>query len=257
MRLLQLLTTIIKHIALYVKEDLVKISCQICIKRMIVPSQNRLWPRDSSNEGSPPMFGGAFSHKISRNCHQKTFLSRARLKHIRLTLAMKTAITAVASSGAELPAAMKVAPATSDWMWRTEIKKNIIIILNTSMYKLTIHSSQRSGVLTRGRGFKLHQALSSSSNPRARIGKELPKSSPKNIYKQEMLQYVTNAPEGPFYWPWSLAVTLNTAKEPESFTGHKLSFRFTFLCDLDLGQRTLILIMIYHLIIVYLFIKSN
>ena len=31
--------------------------------------------------------------------------------------------------------------------------------------------------------------------------------------KQEMLQYVTNAPEGPLSWPWSLAVTLNTAKE--------------------------------------------
>ena len=44
--------------------------------------------------------------------------------------------------------------------------------------------------------------------------------------------------------------------EPESCTGHKLSFCFTFLCDPDLGQRNLILIMTYHLIIVYLFIKS-
>ena len=44
--------------------------------------------------------------------------------------------------------------------------------------------------------------------------------------------------------------------EPESCTGHKLSFCFTFLCDPDLGQRTLILVMIYHLFIVYLFIKS-
>ena len=68
-----------------------------------------------------------------------------------------------------------------------------------------------------------------------------------------MLQYVTDAPEGPLYWPWSLAVTLNTTKEP----GHKMSFCFTFLCDPDLGQRTLILIMTYHLIIVYLFMKSN
>ena len=40
-----------------------------------------------------------------------------------------------------------------------------------------------------------------------------------------MLQYVTNAPKGPLYWPWSLAVTLNTAKEPESCTGHKLSLK--------------------------------
>ena len=44
--------------------------------------------------------------------------------------------------------------------------------------------------------------------------------------------------------------------EPESCTEHKLSFCFTFLCDPDLGQRTLILIMTYHLIIVYLFIQS-
>ena len=72
-----------------------------------------------------------------------------------------------------------------------------------------------------------------------------------------MLQYVTNAPEGPFKWPWSLAATLNTAKEPESCTWRNLSFCFTFLCDPDLGQRTLILIMTYHLIIVYPFMKSN
>ena len=52
-------------------------------------------------------------------------------------------------------------------------------------------------------------------------------------------------------------MTLNTAKEPESCIGHKLSFCFTFLCDPDLGRRTLILIMTYHLIIVYLFMKSN
>ena len=44
--------------------------------------------------------------------------------------------------------------------------------------------------------------------------------------------------------------------EPESCTGHKLLFCFTVLCDPDLGQRTLILIMTYHFIIVYLFIKS-
>ena len=44
--------------------------------------------------------------------------------------------------------------------------------------------------------------------------------------------------------------------EPESCTGHKLLFCLTFLCDPDRGQRTLILIMTYHLIIVYLFIKS-
>ena len=36
-----------------------------------------------------------------------------------------------------------------------------------------------------------------------------------------------------------------------------LSFCFTFLCDPDLGQRTLILIMTYHLIIVYPFMKSD
>ena len=54
--------------------------------------------------------------------------------------------------------------------------------------------------------------------------------------------------------PW---LTLNTDKETESCTGHKLSLRFTFLCDPDLGQRTLILIMVYHLTIVYLFMKSN
>ena len=47
-----------------------------------------------------------------------------------------------------------------------------------------------------------------------------------------------------------IPVTLNTAKEPESCTGHKLSVCFTFLCDPDLGQRTLILIMTHHLIIV-------
>ena len=47
------------------------------------------------------------------------------------------------------------------------------------------------------------------------------------------------------------------AKEPESCKGHKLSFCFTFLCDPDLGQRTLILIMTYHFIIVYIFMKSN
>ena len=40
------------------------------------------------------------------------------------------------------------------------------------------------------------------------------------LKKQEMLQCVTNAPEGSLYWPRSLAVTLNTAKEPESCTGH-------------------------------------
>ena len=42
---------------------------------------------------------------------------RSRLymvSNIDLTLAIKTPITAVASSGAELPAAMNVAPATSD-----------------------------------------------------------------------------------------------------------------------------------------------
>ena len=44
---------------------------------------------------------------------------------------------------------------------------------------------------------------------------------------------------------------------PESCTGHKLSFCFTFLCDPGLRQRTLILIMTHHLIIVYRFIKSN
>ena len=42
-----------------------------------------------------------------------------------------------------------------------------------------------------------------------------------------------------------------------SCTGRNLSFCFTFLCDPDLGQTTLILIMTYHLIIVYPFMKSN
>lgn len=36
---------------------------------------------------------------------------------------MKTAITAVASSGAELPAAINVAPATSDWICSTVMKR--------------------------------------------------------------------------------------------------------------------------------------
>ena len=63
-------------------------------------------------------------------------------------------------------------------------------------------------------------------------------------------------PKAPYTDLWSLAVTLSKAMEPESCTEHKLSFCFTFLCDSDLGQRTLILIMTYHLIIVYLFIKS-
>ena len=53
-------------------------------------------------------------------------------------------------------------------------------------------------------------------------------------------------------------LTLNTAKKKtESCTGHKLSFCFTFLCDPDLGQRTLILIITYHLIIVYFLFNSN
>ena len=42
---------------------------------------------------------------------------------------MKTPITAVASSGAELPAAMNVAPATSGLMCKTEKRKKISIIL--------------------------------------------------------------------------------------------------------------------------------
>ena len=49
---------------------------------------------------------------------------------------------------------------------------------------------------------------------------------------------------------------LSKAMEPQTCTGHKLSFCFTFVCDFDLGRRTLILIMTYHLIIFYLFIKS-
>ena len=53
--------------------------------------------------------------------------------------------------------------------------------------------------------------------------------------KQEMLQYVTNAPPPP---PpprppqRSPIMTLITAKEPESCTGRNLSFCFTFLCDI-------------------------
>ena len=72
-------------------------------------------------------------------------------------------------------------------------------------------------------------------------------------HKQEMLQYVTNAPERPLI----LTLIPGCDLEPGSCTGHKLSFCFTFLCDPDLGQRTLILIMTYHLIIEYLYIKSN
>ena len=72
-----------------------------------------------------------------------------------------------------------------------------------------------------------------------------------------MLQYVTNAPKRSLIMTLTLAVTLNTAKEPESCTGRNLSFCFTSLRDPDLGQRTFILIMTYHLIIVYPFMKSN
>ena len=75
--------------------------------------------------------------------------------------------------------------------------------------------------------------------------------------EQEMLQYVTNAPERPLILTLIPGCDLEQAKEPESCKGHKLSFCFTFLCDPDLGQRTLILIMKYHLIIIYLFTKSN
>ena len=37
-------------------------------------------------------------------------------------------------------------------------------------------------------------------------------------------------------------VTLNIARESESCTGRKLPFCFTFLCDPDLEQRFLVLI---------------
>lgn len=36
---------------------------------------------------------------------------------------MNTAMTAVANSGAELPAAINVAPATSGWMWKAANQK--------------------------------------------------------------------------------------------------------------------------------------
>ena len=59
-------------------------------------------------------------------------------------------------------------------------------------------------------------------------------------------------PEGLDPWLWLWAQPRN-----QSCTGLKLSFCFTFLCEPDLGQRTLISIMTYHLIIVYHFMKSN
>ena len=58
----------------------------------------------------------------------------------------------------------------------------------------------------------------------------------------------------------SLIMTLIPGCDLEHSQGTRvlhLSFCFTFLCDPDLGQRTLILIMTYHLIIVYPFMKSN
>ena len=64
-------------------------------------------------------------------------------------------------------------------------------------------------------------------------------------------------PRRPLFMTLIPGCDLEQAKEPESCTGRKLSFCFTFLCDPDLGQRTLILIMTHHLIIVYLFLKSN
>ena len=62
-------------------------------------------------------------------------------------------------------------------------------------------------------------------------------------------------PKAPYTDLRSLAVTLSKAMEPESLA-HKSLFCSNFLCDPELGQRTLILIMTYHLIIVYLFNKS-
>lgn len=57
------------------------------------------------------------------------FVLRLHGEHLQVSLlplgkertsAMKTPMTAVASSGAELPAAMKVAPATSGFIFSTE-----------------------------------------------------------------------------------------------------------------------------------------
>ena len=61
----------------------------------------------------------------------------------------------------------------------------------------------------------------------------------------------------------SLIMTLIPGCDLEHSQGTSLAqditchFCFTFLCDPDLGQRILILIMTYHLIIVYPFMKSN
>ena len=61
-----------------------------------------------------------------------------------------------------------------------------------------------------------------------------------------MLQYVTNAPKTPYTDLCSTAVTLSKAMDPESCTGINCHFVLLYLnFDYD----------IYHLIIVYLFIK--
>ena len=51
---------------------------------------------------------------------------------------MKTPITAVASSGAELPAAINVAPATSGFIRKTEIRVKYLFYKRTNKYRTVI-----------------------------------------------------------------------------------------------------------------------
>lgn len=61
---------------------------------------------------------------------------------------MNTAMTAVANSGAELPAAINVAPATSGWMWKaanqkmshysTQFRRFLKCMVTISLAKLAI-----------------------------------------------------------------------------------------------------------------------
>ena len=57
---------------------------------------------------------------------------------LTVTWATKTPMTAVASSGAEDPAAMKVAPATSGGMFKTENKNILNYKRNHSIFRKTL-----------------------------------------------------------------------------------------------------------------------
>lgn len=54
-----------------------------------------------------------FNVQCAFNC---VYLNHKSKREFRNTSAINTAMTAVANSGAELPAAINVAPATSGWM---------------------------------------------------------------------------------------------------------------------------------------------